>query len=157
MKKIILISILTLILTPIPKAQANDGSTAGAILVGALGVALLADAFSDNECRPVRHYYSQAPVYTSRVNYVAPTSYYPSPVYRPVRSWIPGCYETYTEQVWVSSTSIQVWIEDQYGYEYQCGQRVPILLRPGHNKWQTIPAHYEQQNLRRWIPGHWSN
>jgi hypothetical protein len=123
MKKIILtLSILALLLASTEKAQAGDCSTAGAILVGAVGAAILADAILDDGYHTVSHHYYSQPVYPVAQSYVQ---------YTPCN------------QVWVPARSYQVWIPAQYGYEYRHGCRVRVLLCQGYYEWQTIPGHYE--------------
>lgn len=80
----------------------------------------------------------------------------PAPICPPRAVWVPGCYESVGEQVWVPGSCERVWSPPIFETRYDCyGRPYQICRAPGH--WQTVerPGHYETRTVRVWRPAHW--
>jgi hypothetical protein len=96
-----------------------------------------------------------APVYWGR-HYSYPAYYEPYYSY-PVaveRTWVPGRWETRTEQVWVQGAERRVWVEPLYETTRDpAGNETRVLLKEGHWRIVRDPGRYETREVQVWIPG----
>ena len=152
-----LIAAVALVALPSSRAYAGDKewATAGKILAGAVGVAIIHEiATSGNNTRVVRvHRTYREPV--RRVRYVR----------SPQRTWVPGHYEIRAERTWIEGWWERIWIEPEYkrirvtrydarGRAYTVWQE--ILVREGHYEKIWHEGYWETREVREWIPGYWA-
>lgn len=72
------------------------------------------------------------------------------------RVWIPGCYRTAYERVWIPTAKKKTWIEPIYETRYdECGRAYQVLVREGCWRWIEVPGHYEDRPVKRYVPGRW--
>lgn len=74
------------------------------------------------------------------------------------RVWVPGCYETVAQQVWVPGRVRQVWCEAVYDTCYDaCGRPYRRCVSQGY--WKTIqePGCYETRYVQVWREGYWAS
>ncbi len=148
--------VAALVLGPASLAQAGDRewATAGKILAGAVGLAILSDITSNQ--RPA-YAYRGAPVYRrGRARcYRAPRV-----VYRPRRVWVEGYYVTREKKVWIRGYWEKRWIEPEYEEvwveTYHGGHWERRLVREGCWRKVRREGYYEYQTVRDWVPGYWT-
>ncbi len=151
-----LIAAMAVVALPKPTAYAGDKewATAGKILAGAVGVAIIHKiATSGHNDRVVRvHRTYREPV--RRVRYVR----------SPQRTWVPGYYVIRAERTWIEGWWERVWIEpeyrrirvtryDAYGRAYTAWKE--LLVREGHYERIWHEGYWETREVREWVPGHW--
>ncbi|MFN0243040.1 MAG: hypothetical protein ACKVWV_09140 [Planctomycetota bacterium] len=75
----------------------------------------------------------------------------------PREVWVPGCYESVVERVWVPRSCERVWAPPIYATRYDChGRPQRVCTSPG--RWQTVErgGRYEHRTVKVWRPAHWS-
>ena len=130
----------------------REWATAGKILTGMAGVALLADAFaSPEEYYPVHNRHHYRPRYCPPPVVVVRESYCPS------RSrWVEGHYVQYEERVWVPGETRKIWVPPAYTWERHHGRRIQVY-HEGYYRFEEMPGHYEVCLKERWVDGHWED
>lgn len=76
---------------------------------------------------------------------------------RETRVFVPGCYETVAQQVWVPGRVSQVWCEAVYDTCYDpCGRPYRRCVSQGY--WKTVqePGCYETRYVQVWREGYWT-
>lgn len=75
---------------------------------------------------------------------------------RVVQQWVPGYYETRTEQVLVSPERHEkIWVEPVYRTERHRNHLHQVLVAPGYFKNVCIPAQYQTVQRQVFIPGYY--
>lgn len=155
----VLIAAVALIALPKPTAYAGDKewATAGKILAGVVGAAIIHEAVTSNNrtATVVRTEYRGEPV--RRVRYVQ------SP---PRRQWVPGHYVARTERHWVDGWYEQVWIPAEYKqvrviHRDRWGRTSTtwkqVLVCEGHYEKVWHEGYWETRQVREWVPGCWAD
>ena len=156
----LLVAVLAVVVLPRPKAYAGDKewATAGKILAGVVGVAIVPKiATSDRHNRQGRVYrqnrrWSQP---HRRVRYVR----------SPRRYWVDGYYETREVRVRVDGYWEKVWVEPEYRRvrttQCHCSGRCRtthwerMLVREGYFDKVWREGYWEVREVREWVAGHW--
>jgi hypothetical protein len=104
-----------------------------------------------------RPYYSRAwrPVY--RESYSYPVVYERS--YPAAGSvWVPGHWQTRSEQVWVPGETQRVWVEPVHEtIRDPGGGESRVIVREGYWKEVTGAGRYETRTVRVWVPGQYAS
>jgi hypothetical protein len=127
---------------------------AGAFFVGALGVAVLANALSDpypsgyyTQTTYVTPYYPPANAYRGEiVTYVNPP---------PQRVWVPGGYVEVPETVWVEGGYQQEWVQPVYDWVWTDGGKQYVMVQAGFYRQIWVPGYYTTRTVRKWVEGYW--
>lgn len=78
------------------------------------------------------------------------------PIGYDTREWIPGHYETISEQVWIAGREERVWVEPAYAWQYDaCGRARYGCVRAGFWKTVCTPGHFETCTRKVWVEGGW--
>ncbi len=73
------------------------------------------------------------------------------------RVFVPGCYETVAQQVWVPGRVSQVWCEAVYDTCYDaCGRPYRRCVSQGYWKSVQSPGCYETRYVQVWREGYWT-
>ena len=166
MKKTIHILIMTALMTAGFSTSSYAGhrsdrgwATAGKVLTGIAGVALLADAIaSPVDYYPGHHGYSHHDRHYYRPAYVP--EYCPPPVvvvreeYPPRGRWIEGHYVQYEERVWIPGETRKIWVPPTYTWERHHGRNIKVYYE-GYYRYEEMPGRYDVCVKERWVEGHW--
>ncbi len=152
LRKMIAVSLIAAILSAVPLTKSYAGekewATAGKILAGAVGFAILNELLSDDH-HDARRVYVGRPIYHVKTS--APRRYWMPGRYVEVveKEWIPG----YFEKVWVPPRYERVWVS--YGRHGRSGHWEERLVSKGYYERIWHKGYYEYRTVRKWIPGHW--
>ena len=146
MKKTIHILIMTALLTTGFSTSSYAGhrsdrgwATAGKVLTGVAGVALLADLIASpvlaEPCRPAR---------------VVVREEYPARC----EHWVEGHYIQYEDRVWIPGETRRIWIPPTYTWERHHGRSIQVY-HEGYYRYEEMPGRYEVCVRERWVEGHW--
>ena len=113
-------------------------ATAGKVLTGVAGVALLADLIASPVC--YREYHPRT-VYVERS---CP----------PPARWIEGHYVQYEDRVWIPGENRRIWVEPAYTWESHHGRNIRVY-HEGYYRFEEMPGHYEMRMREQWVDGHW--
>jgi hypothetical protein len=73
---------------------------------------------------------------------------------RTIRQWVPGRYETQTQQILISPERHEkVWVAPVYRTDRVRGRVVQVVVTPGFYRDVCIPAQYETRLAQVWVPG----
>ncbi|QDU68493.1 hypothetical protein [Engelhardtia mirabilis] len=82
---------------------------------------------------------------------------YPKPYCAPKRTWIPGCWVTEAQLVWIPAKTVQVWIDPVYAAKCDYfGHTHQGLVAPGHFETVCEPGRWGSQRVRVRKAGHWA-
>lgn len=82
----------------------------------------------------------------------------PTPRFQPPRVWVPGRYECRVEQVYVPGCVRREWVPPLFAWRVtSCGQRFQVQIRAGYWRDVATPGHYEEREVKVWVPGHWKS
>ncbi|MBL8897711.1 MAG: hypothetical protein JNM84_08785 [Planctomycetes bacterium] len=71
--------------------------------------------------------------------------------------WIPGRWEWCEERYQEPGRWHQVWVEPVYEWRVDpCGRRFQVCVRPGHYESRWCEGRWATRQVRRWVPGYWS-
>ncbi|MBK9387407.1 MAG: hypothetical protein IPN34_21545 [Planctomycetes bacterium] len=71
--------------------------------------------------------------------------------------WVPGRWEFCEERYQEPGRWHQVWVEPVYEWRVDpCGRRYQVCVRPGHYESRWCEGRWATRQVRRWVPGYWS-
>lgn len=80
---------------------------------------------------------------------------YPKPYCAP--KWVPGCWVTEAQRVWIPAKNVQVWVDPVYATKCDYfGNSYQVLVTPGHFKTVCEPGYWSSKRVRVWKAGHWA-
>lgn len=79
----------------------------------------------------------------------------PPPAPPPCEVWVPGHYETHSEQVWVQGDREKVWVPPAYKTVWDGCRYIRVICAPGHYDVISHPGHYECSEVQVWVRGHY--
>jgi hypothetical protein len=129
----------------------SDGwETAGLIIAGAVGLAVVADAlstptYSAPYYTQSTYVYPSAPYYTQQTYIVQPAA----------RMWVDGYYVESPQQLWVAGYYTTRWVGPVYDWVWTEGGRRQVLVSQGYQEKVWVPGCYKTQYVQTWVPGHW--
>jgi len=153
----ILIAAMAIVALPKPTAYAGDKewATAGKILAGVVGAAIIHEAVTsghrDRHVEVHRRYPGRT---VRRVRYVQ----------SPKRYWVPGHNEIRTVRTWVEGYWEEVYVPPEYKRvrvtKYGPRGRTitvwkEILVREGYHEKIWHKGYWETHEVREWVPGYW--